>query len=109
MARAYPARVHLRCGAAHSLRCYHDKTRWLMGNRITELPAQTFDRNAKLTTLYVPVGLRRRPWWSMALPRPLLPFKRARLRSIAGGEVMRVHRGDPLRVCIPLVPLKTSC
>ena len=80
-----------------------------MGNRITELPAQTFDRNAKLTTLYVPVGLRGRPWWSMALPRPLLPFKRARLRSIAGDKAMRVRRGNPLRVCIVWVRPKASC
>ena len=58
---AYPARVHLRCGAGHALPCCHDKTRWLDGEGITELPAGIFDYNVLLEYLYVPAGLRGRP------------------------------------------------
>ena len=50
---AYPARVHLRCVAAHALPWFHDMTRDLGGNRIAELPAQIFGENIKLEWLYV--------------------------------------------------------
>ena len=222
---AYPARVHLQCGAAQPSPCCHDMTRYLGGNLIAELPVGIFDKNIKLVNLYVcllgcagalgggwfcrapppvqesqiqvnsqrqgyaralrqpsacvcPVvaaqdvllespahasvprrrpsrrhvltwsvctciaarptlcraptkqpgawratsspsyrrrsstktsslyictctdGLRWRPWWSVVLPHPALPFKRARLRPLAASKAMRMRRGNPLRVCI---------
>ena len=62
MACAYSARVHLRCGPAHALPCCHNKTRSLQDNLIAELPAGIFDYNVLLEYLYVPAGLRGRPW-----------------------------------------------
>ena len=95
---------------AHALPCCHDKPRSFEGNLITELPAQIFEKNVNLDWLYVPVGLRACPLAEReALPCTILPFKRARCRSMTDGKAMRVHRGNPLRVCILLVRPKTSC
>ena len=67
---SYPVRVHLHCGAAHALPCCHDETRYLQGKGITHIPPQTFDKNIRLVDLYVPAGLRGRPWRSVDLPCP---------------------------------------
>ena len=101
--------VCMRCGPAHALPCCHDENRGLGDNRITELPAQIFDKNIELEGLYVPAWAARALLVERGSAAPLLPFKRARLRFIANGKATRVHRGNPLRVCIPWVRPKTSC